>query len=141
MEFYWREIFMLPIRVLVLIGWLVSFSVLQAEDRGQPWQRHAIDRSSRGADGVRLADVNGDKLLDIATGWEEGGRIQGLSQPRPEESQNRHGPPSPWGKSLRPKMPCSPMWMAMERWMSSAVAKAANARCSSIGLRRTKINI
>jgi hypothetical protein len=39
----------------------------------QAWVRHTIDRSSRGADGTRLADANGDGLLDIATGWEQGG--------------------------------------------------------------------
>jgi hypothetical protein len=33
------------------------------------WKRHVIDDSSRGADGVRLADVNGDGWLDIAVGW------------------------------------------------------------------------
>ena len=38
-----------------------------------PWKRHVIDHSSRGADGVRLADVNGDDRIDITTGWEEGG--------------------------------------------------------------------
>ena len=37
------------------------------------WQRHVIDSSFSGADGVRLADVNGDNLMDITTGWEEGG--------------------------------------------------------------------
>lgn len=37
------------------------------------WQRHVIDSSFSGADGVRLADVNNDNLMDIATGWEEGG--------------------------------------------------------------------
>lgn len=37
------------------------------------WPRHTIDNSSRGADGVRLADMNGDGYPDIATGWEEGG--------------------------------------------------------------------
>ena len=42
----------------------------------KPWPRHTIDNSSRGADGVRLADVNGDGLQDIATGWEEGGKIR-----------------------------------------------------------------
>jgi len=31
-----------------------------AQDRGAPWVRHTIDDSSRGADGTRLADVNGD---------------------------------------------------------------------------------
>ncbi|MDC0267958.1 VCBS repeat-containing protein, partial [bacterium] len=40
------------------------------------WQRHTIDATSQGADGVRLADVNGDALLDIATGWEEGGKVR-----------------------------------------------------------------
>ncbi len=38
-----------------------------------PWVLNTIDNSSSGADGVRLADVNGDTLQDIATGWEEGG--------------------------------------------------------------------
>jgi hypothetical protein len=42
---------------------------------GTTWIRHTIDASSRGADGIRLADVNGDGLPDIATGWEEGGQV------------------------------------------------------------------
>jgi hypothetical protein len=50
----------------------------------ESWQRHTIDNSSRGADGVRLADVNGDGLLDIATGWEEGGLIRVYLNPGPE---------------------------------------------------------
>ena len=45
----------------------------QDDSRGRPWPIHVIDASSRGADGVRLADVNGDRLMDITTGWEEGG--------------------------------------------------------------------
>lgn len=52
-----------------------------APDRGEPWARHAIDASSRGADGTRLADVNGDGLMDIATGWEEGGVIRAYLHP------------------------------------------------------------
>jgi hypothetical protein len=46
-----------------------------------PWPMHTIDRSSQGADGVRLADVNGDRRLDIVTGWEEGGVIRVCYQP------------------------------------------------------------
>lgn len=44
--------------------------------RGTPWPRHVIDASSRGADGVRLADVNRDGNPDIVTGWEEGGLVR-----------------------------------------------------------------
>ncbi|QDU93176.1 FG-GAP repeat domain-containing protein [Lignipirellula cremea] len=43
---------------------------------GEPWVRRVVDDTSRGADGVRLADVNGDGLPDIATGWEEGGVVR-----------------------------------------------------------------
>ena len=39
---------------------------------GEPWALHIIDGSSKGADGVKLADANKDGLLDIATGWEQG---------------------------------------------------------------------
>jgi peptidyl-dipeptidase A len=45
------------------------------------WQRHTIDRSSKGADGVRLGDVNHDGRMDIVTGWEEGGRVRICVQP------------------------------------------------------------
>lgn len=54
---------------------------------GQPWPRHAIDASSDGADGVRLLDVNGDALLDIATGWEEGGVIRVYLHPGYEKAR------------------------------------------------------
>ena len=37
------------------------------------WTRHTIDASSRGADGVRAADANGDGLSDLVTSWEQGG--------------------------------------------------------------------
>jgi hypothetical protein len=30
-----------------------------------PWRRHTIDNQSRGADGVRLADVDGDGVVDL----------------------------------------------------------------------------
>lgn len=41
--------------------------------QNSPWTLHVIDSSLSGADGVRLADVNKDGFLDIATGWEEAG--------------------------------------------------------------------
>lgn len=40
------------------------------------WTRHTVDDSSKGADGVKLADANGDSLQDIVTGWEEGGVVR-----------------------------------------------------------------
>jgi len=46
-----------------------------------PWPRYTIDDSSRGADGVRLADVNNDGLMDIAVGWEEGGVVRAYLHP------------------------------------------------------------
>lgn len=49
--------------------------------------RHTIDDSSRGADGVRLLDVNGDQLSDVATGWEEGGKIRLYLNPGPKQSR------------------------------------------------------
>jgi len=45
------------------------------------WKHHIIDNSLSGADGVKLADVNEDGRLDIATGWEEGGLTKLYLQP------------------------------------------------------------
>ncbi len=53
------------------------------------WSRHTIDAASRGADGVRLIDVNGDDLPDIATGWEEGGRIRICINPGPNRARQK----------------------------------------------------
>lgn len=57
-----------------------------AQDLGPAWERHTIDRSSQGADGVRLADANGDGLLDIVTGWEEGGVVRIYLNPGPSRA-------------------------------------------------------
>lgn len=40
------------------------------------WLRHTIDSTSQGADGVRISDVNGDHLPDMAAAWEEGGLVR-----------------------------------------------------------------
>ncbi len=60
----------------------------------EPWKRHTIDSSDRksgkrGADGVRLADVNGDGHPDITTGWEEGGAVVIYLNPGPSQAKNR----------------------------------------------------
>ena len=61
-------------------GCLLCLSWMAAA-RGEPWPRHTIDRSSRGADGVRVLDVNADRLSELVTGWEEGGLIRVYLQP------------------------------------------------------------
>jgi len=53
----------------------------------RPWPRHTIDDSSRGADGVRLADVSGDSHVDIVTGWEEGGVTRVYLNPGPAKAK------------------------------------------------------
>jgi hypothetical protein len=81
MGFFQREVSMWQVRLLMLVSFLPCASGINAEDRGAGWRRHVIDGSSRGADGVRLLDVNGDGRLDIATGWEEGGVIRAYRNP------------------------------------------------------------
>lgn len=49
------------------------------------WKIHTVDNSSRGADGVRLGDVDKDGKPDIATGWEEGDQIRIAFQPKANE--------------------------------------------------------
>ena len=45
-----------------------------------------IDASQKGADGVRLADANGDGRPDIATAWEESGVVRAYMNPGPEKA-------------------------------------------------------
>ncbi|MBX2815579.1 MAG: VCBS repeat-containing protein [Saprospiraceae bacterium] len=37
------------------------------------WKQYTIDDSASGADGIKLADLNSDGLLDLVVGWEEEG--------------------------------------------------------------------
>ena len=72
-------------RIRAALGWAMVASLpiscgppgsQLAEWPGGQWARHTIDDSSFGADGVRLADANGDGRLDIVSPWEQGGRIR-----------------------------------------------------------------
>ena len=71
-----------PAVVLCLFLFALSFidvftgAASAQSEAGAPWQRHTIDASSHGADGVRLFDIDGDGLMDIATGWEQGGVVR-----------------------------------------------------------------
>ena len=76
----------------VLIAWTTPGTVAAEPDPGagsRPWPRHTVDDSSRGADGVRLADVNGDGHPDIVTGWEEGGVTRVYLHPGPTKVRDR----------------------------------------------------
>ncbi|MBI4663536.1 MAG: VCBS repeat-containing protein [Verrucomicrobia bacterium] len=55
----------------------------RSESAHRSWPRHTIDATSRGADGVRVQDVNHDGLLDVVTGWEEGGVVRVYLHPGP----------------------------------------------------------
>lgn len=66
----------------VLFSWLLLFPHLCA---GEVWKRHTIDATSRGADGARLMDVNGDGRTDLVTPWEEGGLIRVYLHPGSEK--------------------------------------------------------
>lgn len=57
---------------------------------GPPWPRHVIDASSRGADGIKVGDLNGDGRPDLVTGWEEGGVVRAYLHPGAERVR------SPW---------------------------------------------
>ena len=56
---------------------------------GPVWARHTIDDSSFGADGVRLADINGDGLVDITSPWEEGGEVRVYLHPGEDRVRDR----------------------------------------------------
>lgn len=54
-------------------GFSLGGKTIQTSAHEGPWPLHVVDNSSSGADGVRLADIDGNHLPDLVTGWEEGG--------------------------------------------------------------------
>ena len=81
-----RRFAFLPLAVVLLFS---TEAVGAAEPVGAPWACHIIDNSSRGADGVKLADINGDGLMDIATGWEEDGLTRVYLNPGPAKAKQK----------------------------------------------------
>ncbi len=72
-----------------LCGPRLASTAVAATPSSGAWKRHVIDDSSRGADGIRLADANGDGLPDIATGWEQGGLVRVYLNPGPGKARER----------------------------------------------------
>lgn len=74
---------------LLVILWVAAQSDSAWADPDVAWSRFTIDDSDRGADGVRLADANGDGLLDIVTPWEESGIVKIYLNPGPARVKRR----------------------------------------------------
>lgn len=55
------------------------------------WERYTVIRGSSraGADGVRAADIDGDGLFDLISGWEESGHVSVCYQPTLVEERTR----------------------------------------------------
>jgi hypothetical protein len=70
---YWRNSQVPALVRLLGVTALIICLAGTAQAQHDIWNRHVIDASFSGADGVRLQDVNKDGLSDIATGWEESG--------------------------------------------------------------------
>ena len=66
---------------LALLGTLPLTAGKVTRAPGEPWPRHLIDATSRGAHGVKLGDLNGDGRPDLVTGWEEGGVVRAYLHP------------------------------------------------------------
>jgi len=87
-----KNVFLLYGSIFLLFSALILFSCTKAvmeQGRGIPWTLHVIDNSSVGADGVRLADANEDSLMDIVTGWEEGGIVRLYINPGPANVKDK----------------------------------------------------
>lgn len=56
--------------------YLFILLILSTALSAQPWQRHIIDNSLCGADGIKFFDINHDGFQDIVTGWEESGETR-----------------------------------------------------------------
>ncbi len=72
------------------LAFLASAALTAAPGKAEPtWKRHLIDGSDKasgklGADGVRLADADGDGRPDVVTGWENGDAIRVALNPGPD---------------------------------------------------------
>ncbi len=81
---------------------IVAITASASNGFAEVWAEHVIDNSSRGADGVRLADFNRDGLQDIVTGWEEAGVVRLYLNPGPARS-TRPWPSVSVGKANSPE--------------------------------------
>ncbi|QDU53389.1 FG-GAP repeat domain-containing protein [Gimesia panareensis] len=97
-------------------------------DRGDPWPIHIIDDSSRGADGVKLFDLDRDGLLDLTTGWEEGGVTRIYRNPGPDRAK------LPWPALTVGKTPHveDAAWIDLERNGRKAVVSCCEGKTRAV---------
>ena len=69
---------------MLVVLWIVVLTTTVSAER---WKRHAIDNQLQGADGIKLADANGDGLPDVCTGWEESGKTRIYLHPGHEKAR------------------------------------------------------
>ena len=55
------------------------------------FDRHVIDNSGAGADGVHLGDVNQDGFIDVVTGWEESAELKLYIHPGASVGESQAG--------------------------------------------------
>lgn len=69
---------------LAVCAWAVGPMVAPVAADEPGWVRHTILSGFSGADGVHLADVNGDDLMDAVSGWEQEGIVTLSINPGPD---------------------------------------------------------
>src|SRR5688572_24727400 len=90
-----RSGFVFPMRTIpLLVASLCAVSPAHPSDDvtpapGAPGKRHTIDNTPRGAEGVKLGDLNRDGLPDLVTAWEEGGVVRAYLNPGPAKARER----------------------------------------------------
>ncbi len=60
----------------------IAWNAVLSSGLAQLWTLHMIDGTLSGADGVRIADANGDGLMDVVTGFEQAGQTRVYINPR-----------------------------------------------------------
>ncbi|MEZ5391864.1 MAG: hypothetical protein R2724_03075 [Bryobacterales bacterium] len=117
-----------------LIFWLLLPAALMGGE--QPWVRHAIDSSSRAWRRRRALGRRQRRriLLDIATGWEEGGRVRAYLNPGAAKTKQ------PWPAVTVGDVgsPEDAVFVDLDSdgaWDVVSSTEGSSGRCSSTGLR------